>query len=197
MIGRALFSGRERRERTKETRVSSVVRDERMYALDEDDLVVLVDTVLVDPVRVQAGIISACPDTLPHHSIRTNSHSQVSTPLSNSLLGSAPQTSLVLQVVDTLSDGFTVGGTLGSRLLPVSSANTDTVDEVALLGLVPQTTSLVGSRRAGCTVADGELTVLPASDTGDELKNVRLLFGVKFGQVFVGTHLRVSVQAMR
>jgi hypothetical protein len=69
-------------------------------------------------------------------------------------------------VVDTLSDGFTVSGTLGDRLLSVSSSDSDSVDNVALLGLVAQSSSLVGSRRSGCSVDDGELSVLPTPDSG-------------------------------
>ena len=59
--------------------------------VDEDDLVVLVDTVLVDPVRVQ--------DT------------KVAAPLADTLLRHALKTTLGLEVVDTLTDGLAVGGT--------------------------------------------------------------------------------------
>ena len=62
-----------------------------MIWVNEDDLVVFVDTVLVDPVRVQ--------DT------------QVSTTPSNSLLGSTTQSALELEVVNTLTNGLAVGGT--------------------------------------------------------------------------------------
>lgn len=86
-------------------------------------------------------------------------------------------------------DGFTVGGTLGSGLFPVSTTNANTVDQVTLLGLVPQTAGLVGTRRTGRSVNDGELTVFPASDTRDELQHVRLLFGVELGEVLVRAHL--------
>ena len=91
-------------------------------------------------------------------------------------------------MVDTLSDGFTVSSTLGDRLLPVSSSNSDSVDEVTLLGLVTQSSGLVRSRRSGSSVDDSELSVLPASDSRDELENVRLLLGVELGQVLVGSH---------
>ena len=57
----------------------------------EDDLVVFVDTVLVDPVRVE--------DT------------EVATSPANTLLSSAPQAALELEVVDTLADGLAVGST--------------------------------------------------------------------------------------
>lgn len=59
--------------------------------VDEDDLVVLVHTVLVHPVRVENPQVPASP--------------------SNTLLRHTPQTTLGLEVVDTLADGLTVGGT--------------------------------------------------------------------------------------
>ena len=185
-------------------------------ALDEDNLVVFVDTVLVDPVRVKAvgsvlaqivSLVASSPSghfsisTLPHcvahtgqsrtrlpHDSDSNSHSQVSTPLADTLLGGRPESSLELQVVDTLSDGFTVGGTLRGWPLPVSSSNSNSVDEVALLGLVPQSPGLVRSGRARSSVDDGELSVLPASNSGDELEDVRLLLRVELRKVLVSSH---------
>ena len=62
-----------------------------VVGVNKDNLVVLVDTILIYPVRVQ--------------------HPQISTPLPNTLLSSAPETTLELQVVDTLTNGFAVGGT--------------------------------------------------------------------------------------
>ncbi len=62
-----------------------------VHGVNEDNLVVLVDTVLVHPVRVQ--------------------DSQVTASLANTLLRNALQTSLGLEVVHTLADGLTVGGT--------------------------------------------------------------------------------------
>lgn len=136
-----------------------------------------------------------------------HSHPEVTAALADTLLGSGPQTALVLEVVDTLPDGFTVGGTLGGRLLAVTAADTDTVDEVALLGLVAETVGLVGARRTGSTVDDSELTVLPAPHTGQEqedtgrhrqqpkpcasssrIHSLGALLVVQFSQVLVGTH---------
>jgi hypothetical protein len=54
----------------------------------------------------------------------------------------------------------TVGGTLGHRPLTATTANTGTVDNIALLGLVAQTTSLVGARRTGSPVDSVQLTEL-------------------------------------
>ena len=116
-----------------------------------------------------------------------NSHSEVTASPGHSLLRRALETSLVLQVVDTLSDGLAVGGTLRDGLLPVSSSDSHSVDEVALLGLVAQSPSLVRSRGSRSSVDDGELSVLPASHSGHELEHVRLLFGVELAQVLVGS----------
>ena len=54
----------------------------------------------------------------------------------------------------------TVGGTLGNRSLAATAADTDAVDDIALLGLVSETASLVGARRAGGAVDDVQLTKL-------------------------------------
>ena len=59
--------------------------------VNEDDLVVLVNTVLVDPVRVQ--------DT------------KVAAPLADTLLSHTLKATLWLEVVDTLADGLAVGST--------------------------------------------------------------------------------------
>ena len=47
-------------------------------------------------------------------------------------------------------------------LLAVTTADADAVDNVALLGLVAKTTSLVRARGARSTVDDVQLAVLPA-----------------------------------
>ena len=124
-----------------------------MRGVNKDDLVVLVNTVLVDPVRVK--------DT------------QVAASATNTLLGGAPQAPLGLQLVDTLADGLAVGGTLGDGLLAVTATDTDTVDNVSLLGLVAETAGLVGARGAGRTVDDVELAVLPAAFEPSQQSDLR------------------------
>ena len=62
-----------------------------MVRVDEDDLVVLVDTILVHPVGVKNPEVAAAP--------------------ANTLLRNALQTALGLELVDTLADGLAVGGT--------------------------------------------------------------------------------------
>ena len=108
--------------------------------VNADDLVVLVNTVLVNPVRVQ--------DT------------QVAASLANTLFRNALQAALGLEVVDTLADGFTIGSTLGDWALAATATNTDTVDDIALLGLVSKTAGLVRARRSRGAVDDVQLTEL-------------------------------------
>jgi hypothetical protein len=121
-----------------------ITSDSLVLRVDTDDLKVLVHTVLVDPVRVE--------------------HTQVGRLSSHSLFGSSSERSLVLEVVHTLVHGLTVGGSLWHRLLAVTTADTDTVDDEALLGPVAQAASLVRARRSGSSVNHVELTVLPAPE---------------------------------
>ena len=53
--------------------------------------------------------------------------------------------------------------TLVSMLFAVSTADSDAVDNVALLGLVSEAAGFIGARRAGGAVDHVELTILPAS----------------------------------
>lgn len=73
-----------------------------MVGVNENDLVIFVDTILVDPVRVQDA--------------------QVTAPLAHSLLSGAPETPLEFEVVDTLAHGFTVGRTWSIKLRLLSRA---------------------------------------------------------------------------
>lgn len=55
---------------------------------------------------------------------------------------------------------LTVSGTLGGRALATTTADADTVDDIALLGLVSETASLVQTGRTRGTVDDVQLTEL-------------------------------------
>jgi hypothetical protein len=140
---------------------AGIATDGLVLGVDKDNLEVLVGGVLVDPVGVQ--------DT------------QVGAATANTLLSGSTESTLVLELVDTLVGGLaynrnlfspcpssphheeilhTVGGTLGSGPLAATASHTDTVDNIALLGLVAETTSLVGTRRTGSTVDNVQLTEL-------------------------------------
>ena len=57
--------------------------------------------------------------------------------------------------------GFhTVCSTLGDWLLATSTTNSDTVNDIALLGLVTKTASLIRARRTGSAVDDVQLSEL-------------------------------------
>ena len=103
-----------------------------VVGVNEDNLVVLVGGILVDPVGVKDSEIGAATaDTL--------------------LRGGAERT-LVLELVHTLVCGLTIGGTFRNWSLAASAADADAVDHVALLGLVAETASLIGARWPAGTV---------------------------------------------
>ena len=119
---------------------AGIAADSLVLGVDENNLVVLVGGVLVDPVGVQ--------DT------------QVGAAAADTLLSGGTESALVLELVDTHVGRLTVGGTLRHRPLTATTADTSTVDNIALLGLVAQTTSLVGARRTGSPVDSVQLTEL-------------------------------------
>lgn len=137
--------------------------------VDQNDLVVLVGGVLVDPVGVQDP--------------------QVGSTTTNSLLSNSSQRSLELQLIDTLVGWLTVGSTLWNRSLSVTTSNSDSVDNKALLGLVTQSSSLVWSSWSWSSVNNIPLSVLPDSDSLQESENIRLLLSLQLCQVLVSTHL--------
>jgi hypothetical protein len=120
---------------------TGITTDGLVVRIDKDDLEVLVGSILVNPVRVQ--------DT------------QVSALATDTLLSGGLERALVLEVVDTLVDGLTEGSTLGGGSLTVTTTNADTVDDITLLGLVAETTSLIRAGGAGSTVNDIQLSKNP------------------------------------
>jgi len=142
--------------------------DSLVVRVNEDNFIVLVHAILVNPVRVEDAKITAAS--------------------SNTLLSGASETTLEFEVVNTLADGLAVGGTLGNGLFPVTAADTDTVDEVTLLGLVSKSAGLVGSRWAGSAVDHVQLAVFPAPHAEEETKNIGLLLLVQLADVLVGAH---------
>lgn len=146
-----------------------VTADGLVLRVNTDDLEVLVHTILVHPVRVE--------------------HAEVSGLAADTLLGKHTERAVGLELVDTLTHGLTIGGTLGGVLLAVATAHTHTVDNVSLLGLVAETACLVRARGARSTVDHVELAELPATDTQEEAEDVALLFLVELLEVLVGTHL--------
>lgn len=141
---------------------AGVAADGLVHRVDADDLVVLVRAVLVDPVAVE--------------------HAQVGALAADTLLSGGAEGALVLELVHTHvgrltcnrpvlawvskdiggldSSRLTESGTLGHRPLAATTAHTDTVDNVALLGLVSQAAGLVWARRARGAVDHVQLAEL-------------------------------------
>lgn len=122
---------------------AGIAADGLVLRVNANDFEVLVDTILVHPVRVE--------DTEVRHLA------------ADTLLSKSTERALGLQVVHTLTNRLTVSSTLRNVLLAVTAANTHTVDDVALLSLVAETASLVRARGSRGTVHHIQLTVLPAA----------------------------------
>jgi len=95
---------------------SRIAANGLVIGVNENDFIIFVDTILINPIRVQ--------------------HSQVTTAPTNAFFRNTPQSPLGLKMVHTLMNGFTVGGTLRDVLFAVTPADADTVDNVSLLGFV-------------------------------------------------------------
>ena len=94
-----------------------------------------------------------------------------------------------LLLSDTEMDWFTINDTLVDCSLSSSSSDSNSVDAVSLLLFESKSSGLVESRWSSDSVDNGELSVLPASDSEHESDNVRLLSSPEFLQIFIGTHL--------
>uniref|UniRef100_A0A2M3YXJ3 Uncharacterized protein n=1 Tax=Anopheles braziliensis TaxID=58242 RepID=A0A2M3YXJ3_9DIPT len=145
-----------------------ITTDRIVGRIDHDDLVVLVGSILGNPVRVQ--------------------HAQTSDTTSNTFLSNRLQATVRLELVDTVALGLAVSATLGNRALAASAAHTDAEDGIALLRLVAQTAGLVRSRRTRGTVESRHLAILPDADTQQVAHHIALLLAVQLLYVSVRTH---------
>ena len=120
-----------------------IVADGNVARIDKDDLEVFVGGVLVDPVRVQ--------------------HAEVSGDAANSLLSNGAKVADELKLVDTVVLRLTVNDTLEVRSLATTTANSNSVHNISLLGLVAQAVGLVGTSGASHALDLVALAVLPGS----------------------------------
>jgi len=132
--------------------VSGVVSDGIVVRVAENDFVEFVCGVLGNPVRVE--------DT-------------ESTELSaDSFFSDRAIVSLVFKLGNTLTGWLTVDNTLGDWFLSATSADSDSVDNDTLLGLVSESSGLIRSGWLGNSVDSWELSVFPVSETEDESHHV-------------------------
>ena len=148
---------------------SSIVSDTVMGRVTTNDLVVLVSSVLSNPVTVQ--------------------HPKSSQSTTHTLLSLRPEVTGWLELVDTDRSRLTANNTLGDWSLPASSSDSGPVDDVTFFGLEAKFSGLVDSGRVVDPADDGELSVLPGPDSEDEVHEIRLFLPPKFFEILVGSHL--------
>ena len=120
-----------------------IVADSHVVRIDQDDLEVLVGGILVDPVGVQ--------------------HTEVGSDAANTLLGNRAKVADELELVDTVVLGLAIDNTLEVRSLAATTADSNSVHDVALLGLVAQAVSLVSTSGTSHALDLVSLAVLPSS----------------------------------
>ena len=133
---------------------AGVRADGSVHGVDEDDFVVLVATVLSDPVGVEDA--------------------EASEGAAGTLLSDGLKAALILELVDTLSRGFTMDDTFGQRSLTASSGDSNSVNDEPLLLLISQSSRLVGSAGTSASEQSRQLSVLPAPDSEEESHGIRL-----------------------
>lgn len=131
---------------------SRVIANSIVGGIDEDNLEILVSSVLIDPVGVE--------------------HTEATASTANTLLGDRAEVALELDLIDTLVLGLSVDDTLGEGPLAAATADTDTVDDVSLLGLVAKAASLIGARGARGAMDRGKLSVLKTADAEKEAQYI-------------------------
>jgi len=145
-----------------------IVADGRVVRIDEDDFVVLVGGILVDPVAVE--------------------NTEVTADTTNTAFSNRAEVASVLQLVDTLVLGLTVDNTLRIRSLASTTTDSNTVNNVTLLSLHAQSASLVGTSGVSNTADLGELTIFPSTNTKEVTHGIALLLSPEFFKILVGTH---------
>ena len=148
---------------------SGVSSDGLVVGVNEDDFEELEGSVLANPVRVEDSKVSATS--------------------ANSLLSHSAVRSSRLELVDTLVDGLSVDNTLADWSLTASTSDSNSVNDVSLLGLVSELSGLVGSAWSVDLVDNGELSVLPRPHSHDESENITLLLSPELFKILVATHL--------
>ena len=140
-----------------------------VVGVNKDHLEELEGAVLTNPVRVE--------------------NSEVSAASGDSLLSGGAVRAAGLELVDTLVDGLAVDDALGDGSLAATSSNSDSVDHVALLGLVAELSGLVDAAGSVNLVDHGELSVLPGSHSEHEAEHVALLLSPQLLKILVSAHL--------
>lgn len=131
---------------------SGISSDCLVLGVNENDFVELEGSVLTNPVAVE--------------------NSKVGCLSSDSLLSNCLVRSGGLELVDTLVNWLSVDDSLGDWSLSATSSDSDSVDNVSLLGLVTELSGLIDSAGSVDFVNDGKLSIFPRSHSEDESEHV-------------------------
>ena len=140
-----------------------VVLDGGVVWIDEDALVVLVSTILVDPVGVEE------PEGWKS--------------LTSLVLGESLEGKLWSKLVDMVGPVLAIKTVLGSNTPSATLADTDAVHHVTLLGLVAEPAGLIWAGWVGKPDKLWELAVFPAPKAEKVAHDIALLLGPKFTEV--------------
>ena len=143
-----------------------VLADDLVVRVNHNALVVLVQGILRNPVRVE--------------------HTQAAARAADALLRLGAQVAAPLVLVDAAVARLAEVDALGQLLLAAAAADAHAVDDVALLGLVAKVARLVRAGGPGRAVDHRQLPVLPAAHAQKETDRVRLLLAPELRQVLEG-----------
>lgn len=145
-----------------------IVPDAVVGRIDHDDLVVLVGSVLGNPIAVK--------------------HSQTTQCTSDPLFGSRTKVACRLKMINTDRCRLAGHNTFGNWSLTSTPSNTHSIDDITFLSLEAQFACLVRSRRLIDSMNDRKLPILPSSDPKNEVHKIRLFLPPKFLQILVSSH---------
>lgn len=91
-------------------------------------------------------------------------------------------------MVNTDGSGLSADNTLWHWSLSSSSSDSNSVDNITILGLVAESSGFVGPGGVVDSSNDGKLSVFPSSDSHDESHEIRLLLSPEFFEILVGSH---------
>ena len=136
--------------------------------IDQDNLIILHSSILVNPVTVQ--------------------NTQVGILASNLFFCNALEVAFKLEVVNTLVLGLTPDHAAVVLTLASSAADTTADNDVTLLGLVTETVGLLGTGGAVDASHLVALAVFPSADAQQKAEGVRLLVAPQLFHVLVSRH---------
>jgi len=149
-----------------------VTTDSGVRGVDHDNLKELEGTILSNGIRVEDAEV---------HATSTSAH-----------LSDGAEVVGAGHAQDPLIAGLAPDDSTVCRTTAATTTDADTINDIALLGLVAEHTSLVGAGGASSAVHDRQVAELPAAHTSKEAHHIALLLLPKLTDETVCTHLLQS-----